>query len=482
VEGNFAEDGEHSSSLSQLEELGAPWEEESSDTRHGPPPKELLTVSELYARVSGALSRAFPEQIWVEGEIVKIFEHKNGHLYIDLADPGSVPDPSGPSARQTRRAAELATVCWRNNWESLRARLDSVGLTLSVGRVVKLLGRPRLWSGTGKLQLDFVAIDLTALAGEMALARRRLLQALQQEGILQANASLEVPLVPLRIGLLGSPETQGWKDFLGQLLQSGFAFQVLYWASLVQGNDAPQEMAAGLEALSLEDLDLIVIVRGGGSKGDLGAFDTEVLARAVASCKKPVWVGIGHTEDRSVVDEVANKSFITPTACGRALVERVSEYWEQTHALAYEASVHALKSLEREQQSLSRTASHLEQSARRLISQEHGQLGTARTRLGLLISSALERAQGEISSAWARAAGSTAHRLQLEEGFLASTRKLLEAHDPSNQLARGYSITRDAQGRALKSVKDLVLGETIATVLHEGRFVSQVTSTQEENL
>ncbi len=479
MEGRFAENEKQPSYANQPNGFDAPWGDESWD-QSGPSPKELLTVSELYHRVTNALSRAFPEQIWVEGEIVKIFEHKNGHLYIDLVDPGSSPDASSPNARQTRRAAELSTVCWNNNWESLQARLDSEGLTLTVGTVVRLLGRPRIWSGSGKIQLDFVAIDLKSLAGEMALAKRHLLQTLQQEGLLQANASLEVPLVPLRIGLLGSPETQGWKDFLGQLLQSGFAFSVMYWASLVQGSDAPREMATGLEALSQEDVDLIVIVRGGGSKGDLGAFDTEVLARAVASCKRPVWVGIGHTEDRSVVDEVANKSFITPTACGQALVERVFNYWEQTHALAYEASVHALKSLELQQQSLSRAASLIEQSARRLISEEHGQLGTARTTLGLLASAALERALGENRSAWAKAASSATHRLQLEEGFLASTRKLLDAHDPSNQLARGYSITRNAQGRALRTTRGLEPGEMISTVLYEGRLVSQVTSTKED--
>jgi len=482
VEGQVPRDSEQWSYADEADDSLTPWKEESADQRLSPPTKELLTVSELYARVSGALSQAFPEQIWVEGEIVKVFEHKNGHLYVDLADPGTAEDSPGPTSTRARRTAELSAVCWRSTWQNLQERLESLGLTLTAGRVVKLLGRPRIWSGNGKIQLDFVAIDLKALAGEMALARRRLLQALQREGLLRANASLEVPLVPLRIGLLGSPETQGWKDFLGQLVESQFGFHVLYWASLVQGADAPQEMVVGLEALQREDLDVIVIVRGGGSKGDLGAFDTEVLARAVASCKVPVWVGIGHTEDRSVVDEVANSSFITPTACGQALVERVSEYWEQTHALAYEASARAMKSLEREEQSIARSANLLGQSARRLISLEQGQLGTTRARMSLLTSSALERAQEALRAAWSKATGSAAHRLEREEGFLTSTRKLMEAHNPSRQLARGYSITRNAHGKVLKSVKGLEAGELISTVLHDGSLDSQVTSTQEENL
>src|SRR6185437_10171245 len=103
---------------------------------------------------------------------------------------------------------------------------------------------------------------------------------------------------------------------------------------VVQGGDAPARVAAAVRALCRTDCDLVVLVRGGGSKGDLACFDAELVARTVAGAAKPVWTGIGHTGDESVADIVANRAFITPTECGQQIVRRVGEWWEQHIAVA----------------------------------------------------------------------------------------------------------------------------------------------------
>ena len=132
--------------------------------------------------------------------------------------------------------------------------------------------------------------------------------------------------MPLHVGVVTSPGSEAHRDFVGQLDRSGFAFQVYFEATLVQGAEAPDQIAAALTRLRLSPIDLAVVVRGGGARGDLAAFDSEPVASAIATAPFPVWTGIGHTGDRSVADEVAHRAMITPTQCGEAVVGRVAEY------------------------------------------------------------------------------------------------------------------------------------------------------------
>ena len=125
-----------------------------------------------------------------------------------------------------------------------------------------------------------------------------------------------------------SPGSEAYRDFTGQLERSGYDFEVRFEPSVVQGPEAPAQIAGALARLEMLDPQLVVLVRGGGAKGDLAAFDTELVARAIASARSPVWTGIGHTGDRSVADEVAQKALVTPTQCGEAVVAVVAAYLE----------------------------------------------------------------------------------------------------------------------------------------------------------
>ena len=143
-----------------------------------------------------------------------------------------------------------------------------------------------------------------------------------------------MPDVPLRVGLVASPGTEGYRDFLGQLTGSAFGFQVQVVPVSVQGGGAPNAVARAVTRLCHTDCDVIVVVRGGGSKADLAAFEAEVVARAIALATKPVWTGIGHTGDESLADIVANRACVTPTECGHQLVIRVGQWWESRYRRA----------------------------------------------------------------------------------------------------------------------------------------------------
>ncbi len=277
------------------------------------------SIGALYDRVEGALNQALPRNrhLWVSGEVQSVSDHRSGHLYLSLVDPD---DGGGRRDRPRGGVPTLNVKCWRTTWAPLRHGLAKQGIELTEGMVVVLRGALDLYRANGQISLILAEVDVTALLGQLAAQRAQLLQALDAEGLLRRNAALPQPALPLHIGLVASPGTEGCRDFLGQLTGSGFAFRVSHVPVRVQGPAAPASIARAVTALSRSDCDVIALVRGGGARADLAAFESEVVARAVAVATKPVFTGIGHTGDETVTDIVAARVCITPTECGQQIV------------------------------------------------------------------------------------------------------------------------------------------------------------------
>ncbi|MGH7734773.1 MAG: exodeoxyribonuclease VII large subunit, partial [Gemmatimonadales bacterium] len=163
---------------------------------------DALSITALFSRVQAALAGAFPRGpgIWVRGEIQGISEHQSGHCYIDLVDPDT---PRG------RDRPVLKVNCWRTTWGPLKAVLAGQGITLATGMVVTLQGRVELYAP--RAQVNFVAsnIDVAALLGRLAAQRAALLASLETEGLLRRNATRPQPAVPLAVGLVASPRSEG---------------------------------------------------------------------------------------------------------------------------------------------------------------------------------------------------------------------------------------------------------------------------------
>jgi exodeoxyribonuclease VII large subunit len=273
-----------------------------------------LSIGGLYEAAEAALTRQFPRNrpLWVRGEIAHLSDHRSGHLYLDLVDPDDAAG-RGPARRSGGGTPTLHVTCWRSSWAPLRHTLAKQGIELSEGMVVVLRGTIDLYRAKGQIGLVLVDVDVTALLGQLAAARARLLSTLEREGLLRRNAQVPVPDPALRVGLVASPGTEGCRDFLGQLLGSGFGFRISHVKVPVQGPGAPASIARALAMLARSDCDVVAVVRGGGARGDLAAFETDVVARAIATCAKPVFTGIGHSGDESVADIVATRACITPT-------------------------------------------------------------------------------------------------------------------------------------------------------------------------
>jgi len=423
---------------------------------------EALSIAALYRQVHAAVSAAFPrgQQLWVRGEIQSIND-RSGHCYIDLVDPDA---PRG------RDAPVLKVNCWGRTWAPLKQTLAQQGISLEPGTVVTLRGRVEFYAP--RAQVNFIAsdLDVSALLGRLAARRAALLATLGSEGLLERNRRLPVPEVALRIGLVASTRSEGFNDFLGQLRGSGFAFSVILFPASVQGAGAPASVTRALRAAGATDaLDLVVLVRGGGSRGDLAAFDAEHVARAVATMPVPVWTGIGHTGDQAVADVVANRSFVTPTECGQELVARVRLWWDEVVASALHVARAATGAL-------SAAALRDDAARRRLKSATHSQLHRHAAHLHRAVTvtatGSRRRLEEEATGLDRRATrlAPCVHRgLDRQHERVGTWRRLLAAYDVARQLERGYSITLRPDGVVVRSASELSAGDRVVTRFADGR-------------
>ncbi len=282
------------------------------------PVPDALSISDLYRRIDRALRGAVPGEVWVSGEVRSLNVSSRGHCYIDLVDPVNARDNGSPV---------LKVVCWSRKWGTTRSTLDRLGIVLGTGMVVRVRGGVQLYKPRGDISFILSELDTDALLGKVAAERARLIKALVDEDLFDRNRRIAVPSPPLRVGLVASPGTEGFRDFMGQLETSRMAFDVRIAPTQVQGRVASRVVASAIRRFQAEDFDIVVVVRGGGSKADLATFDAEPVARAIVDSDVPVWTGIGHTGDKSVADEVANRAFITPTECGQELARLATDLW-----------------------------------------------------------------------------------------------------------------------------------------------------------
>ena len=361
----------------------------------------ILEVGEFYqlltAQLESSYGRRHPR--WVRGEVAKVYE--KSHLYVDLVDAGS-------SASDAKRPV-LNAHCWASQWNPLKKKLSSDGVVLQAGMVVNIRGYVDVYAPQGRIGFTVTDIDVAGLLGDVARRRQELIARLGAEGLLDANKRVVVSPVPLRIGLIASPQTEGFSDFTGQLLGSGFGFVVTLVKTTVQGDAAPPQIVAALETLDAVGVDVICVVRGGGSKGDLACFDDERVARAIAASSTPVFTGIGHTGDESIADMVAHTRAITPTKLGEELVAIVSE-WRARNVRT--------------------PAARILSGVQAVIDESTVYVGERRRTMIFAVRDRLRGEQRQLDATRSRLAVQARHVLESARLFVDGRRELLTAYDP----------------------------------------------------
>jgi len=406
---------------------------------------ETYSVTELMTATADAIKDRLGGAVWVDGEISGPRESR-GHFYFDLVDR----DGKGAVV------AKVPVALWSRARSRVDQKLRDAGtVRLEEGVKVRIRGPLELWLAGGRLQLSMSDIDPAFTLEALESERERVLALLRAENLIEKNRTRPLSPLPIRIALITADESAAQADFMHSLTESGLPWNVAFIDSKVQGAGAERTIAAAIRTAQRNGVDVIALVRGGGSRLDLAVFDHELVARAIATSTIPVFTGIGHEIDTSVADVVAHTANKTPTACAEALIDIALEVVARGEQAWVEIADIVSTSLNFERERLARSARHAAIGARTRLTVERHRIATTTTRLA-------RSADGSLKSG----------RQSLE---VFSAR--LSAVDPERTLARGWSITRNANGVVVRSSADVSVGDTLVTTLSDGTVTSTATAT-----
>lgn len=430
-------------------------------------PTPTWSVSELHAALGGLIEHVFGDEIWVEGELRNLNRSSRGHVYFDLVDADGSNDNGRPM---------LAVTLFDRERQAVNRHLTDQGgaVRMADGVRVRIRGRLTTYPARSTVQLRMSWIDPAFTLGVLGLERERVLALLATEGLLGQNAQRPLPSPALTVALVTSVGSAAHADALDELRRSGIGFRVLVIDARTQGTDAPRSLVRALRLAESLVVDVVALVRGGGARTDLAAFDSEEVARAVASLSIPVLTGIGHEIDRTATDEVAHGSHKTPTACAAALVaaarttaQDLQDAWTRVDSAARGRVVRAQGSLEHARRDAARAASHH-------LARDDQRVAHLATRVIVAAPRRPAAAAATLNTVAARVGGAADATLertsQVVEGLSARAR----GHDPAIALRRGWSILRDEHGGLVRSAGSARPGDKIVAIVADGSLTATV--------
>lgn len=428
----------------------------------------VLTVTALNRRVAHLLQSEFGS-IWVRGEIRGFMQAASGHWYFTLKDEG----------------AEVRCAMFAGSNRRL-------GFYPKTGDKVEVRARVSLYQPRGDYQLVVDGMRRAGL-GNLYEQFLRLKEKLQREGLFDAERKKPIPKMALRIGVVTSLQAAALRDVITTLSRRAPYAKIVIYPSSVQGEDAPFELMKALRAADdRQEVDVLLLVRGGGSLQDLWAFNDEGVARQITAMSIPVIAGVGHESDTTIADWVADCRAATPTAAAEMATVAIDvllrhqatldDYLTQMFDSRFQSFAQRLdwaqsqlrtpeELLVREKARLASTDRALEDAMEMGLAKKQERLRLAeqaRTHARLDCSSeTIERLKNRLDTLFSQ-------RLQMETARLGQLQVVLQESDPKALLKRGYSMVTDEKGRVIQSVTNLQAGDAITIVMSDGTVASEV--------
>ena len=437
--------------------------------------QEIISVSEINRRAKSILEENFPF-VWIQGEVSNFFSAASGHWYFSLKDESS-----------EIRCAMFANKSHRITFEPK----DGDHLVLN--------GTLSIFEGRGQYQ---IIVEHIELAGEGALLKafEELKKKLLTEGLFDDSLKKKLPSYPRSIAVVTSPDGAVIQDIINVLSRRSPYFNLIVVPTLVQGEKAAPLICEALnKASDLENIDLIILARGGGSIEDLWAFNNEEVARAIVNCPVPLVSAVGHETDFTISDFVADIRAPTPSIAAEIISQPYSELKETLEG--YQS--YLLKSVESQFDSQRTRITNLIKRIRHpgdklreigqkvdylettLIQEMHQKVSFKKNQLNLTQLSLQQNSpQNKVKEAKVYLQNASKDLLKAFQLKIERKRKLLgelvatiEAVSPLSVLARGYSIiSTEPEGKILSSSNQVKIGQTISAVLNKGRIKAEVKS------
>ncbi len=387
---------------------------------------KVYTVTALTRLIKYTLEESFSE-VWVEGEISNYHHHSSGHRYLSLKDDNAV----------------IRLVMWRSLGAALKFEPEN-------GMKVRAFGTITVYDKAGNYQLNVRKL-MPLGVGELEIAFRQLYEKLSAEGLFDPDIKKPIPAYPMRIGVVTSPTGAAVRDIIRITTRRNDAVNLVIFPARVQGDGAAESIMAGIDFFdSRDDIDVIIIGRGGGSLEDLWAFNEEQLVRKVASAKKPVVSAVGHEIDTSLSDLAADLQVSTPSAAAEMIV------WDKSNF-----------------------ESEIREYIERLTDNLEDQVESGRDGISHLLGRPVFRRPEEIIAQRFQALDNTIRLLEnagkntfeKNKNTLSLLLSRLESLSPLAILKRGYAVIKTIpDGVPLKSARGLKTKDKIEAVLSDGTF------------
>lgn len=391
----------------------------------------VLTVSQLNFYIKSLMdSDPRLSGVFISGEISNLTDHyRSGHIYLSLKDDKSV----------------IKAVIFAGNAARLKFRPEN-------GMKVIARGRVSLYEATGQYQLYID--DLQPLgAGALAIAFEQLKNRLEKEGLFSQSAKKPLPLYPKTVGVITSPTGAAVEDIKSILLKRWPPINIIIYPSLVQGEEAPKQLASGIKYFSdTKCADVVIIGRGGGSAEDLWAFNSEELARAIFDCTVPVISAVGHETDFTICDFVADVREHTPSAAAKRAVPDIFEERNRLASLAKSLNGYTSKNLSHKEIILEKIQDKM---------YAYGPEKEIRNKISYFENLMIRFQEAEEKFLFSK------------ELNLNTIENKFSQLDPEKILKRGYAALQKG-GAVISSVNQVSKGDRISVTLSDGSFTAIV--------
>ena len=447
-------------------------------------------MSELNKSIQLVLNSQFNSTYWIVAEINEHKVNYSGHCYLELIEKDPFVD--------TIIAKTRATI-WAGTYRKLLPYFETTTKHAFQEGIKVMIRASVEFHEIFGLSLNIVEIDPTYTLGDLEKQKQETIEKLKSEGVFNMNKETILPRVVQKIAIVSSERAAGFGDFLEQLKnnQHSFQFYCKLFPAVMQGENAEQSVINALEKIySYENFfDVVVIIRGGGSKSDLSCFDKYWLTYHIAQFPIPVVTGIGHEQDDTIADMVAHTRLKTPTAVAAFIIDKAKEFEEYVDSLNSIFQDCITRQIFNEKNKLYRASSNLFSNVQLVLARknEYLQKKTMSTtnvtnnlvskkvndqfqnieRLNSVVSRKILISKYNLSNTKAQVKSNYRHFMQIKSESLKNNQKLIQAFNPQNVLNRGFSVTYK-DGKVIKDNKDLKPGDQIVTKLKHGKINSKI--------
>jgi exodeoxyribonuclease VII large subunit len=404
---------------------------------------KTYSLHELNEFLRRVIALNFNEAVWVTAEIGQI-NPVRGHYYLDLLQK-----------EDKDIVAQMQAAIWAADYKRIIAKLgDATEGVLTAGMEIRLKGRIDFHERFG-LKLIIEEIDATYTLGKLEIQRQQLISELKKRGLIGRNSMLPLPTVIQRLAVISSETAAGWQDFKKHIQHNdyGYQFDIQFFQSAMQGSLVEKMLLQQLDTIKAQhkDFDCVIIIRGGGARLDLVAFDTPSVCEATARFPLPVFTGIGHDIDQTVLDMVAHTSLKTPTAVADFIIAHNARFETDVVDIENFIRYYTKNRLNNEGGYLNRTEEFLSFKSQSLLKSQHYLIDFMQNQI---------KKDGQ-------------NALKIEKIKIDNLQKMLNLVSIETTLKRGFSITK-MNGKVVTSVNDTFEGAEIETLLADGQVFSVI--------